>query len=407
MLKKQHFSLLWLLPAFLYVIWYLAFTVAKTGALKSLTFIENMGSFVAMALGVLGLGLILMAASGADPTPQPSTHQARNWFIPFLTLLLSLAALVIFVNPHGRYPWAYYPFTTTSARYQKLKLLSKLDYSPEVIILGSSHAFAIPSSYLEQTLGAKAFNMAVEAGGPMEQLMLTQYMLDHGADAPKLIVAEMVAPSLLTKSWQYSTPLNLLSYVPIDKKWSVLKTIFFDTLSMRSLADSFFLMARFNSKEYMTFQPDGTGIRGQRTAEAYATEVEKQMKNVYQRYLCKSIDAEGKKSIENLVALGEKYKFSLVFYNSPLNIEFFEQSNTDNPLYKKCLGLLESYMKKLAAAHPNVQYVNLTYYEPVTLLREDGFVDVQHPNAQASMLIMDALLPQLQKGLAWANQNRP
>jgi len=402
---KTIIPILWLMPLVVYMGIYLE--QKPLSAIQALNGFSIASENLLLWFGLLLTSVIVLLSpkAGAE-TPETKSQPSLAWLISFALPFVLLVSLVVYVNPHGRYPWRFYPFTTTAAHYQKIELYDQLSQPPQVIVLGSSHTYTISAAYITQSLGKETFNMAVGSAGPMDELILSRYLIKNSTELPRLFIVELVATDLGTSAWQNYMPLNLLPYISLNNAYPIIKSTFLDTLSLHSLIDSLFLLTNRNAKEYITFLPDGTGVRSDRSESFYENNVKKQIPAVLSQNSCAELDAEGQKAIAGLVELAEQNKIGIVFYRSPINAEFFDQANLGKPLYQKCQRVFQEYMQGLVDTHPNVFYMDLQYYEPVSSLREAGYIDAQHLHPGASNLVIDALHPELEKALLWVDEYR-
>ena len=97
---------------------------------------------------------------------------------------------------------------------------------------------------------------------------------------------------------------------------------------------------------------------------------------------------------------------SILFYRSPLNADYLDVGDVDDPLFKKCETLLLKYIKKLKRDYSNVFYRDLTYYEPISSLRWDGFDDAYHLKPIAAQMLVDVLAPDISQAVEWARKER-
>jgi len=351
---------------------------------------------------LLLFGLLILFPRISNSRDNPAERLWKNWCISFLAFFIMILSLVIYINPHGRFPWQYYPFTVASPHYRKMNLFKKSSDAPRVIILGSSHAFTIPADYVSHLMNVRTFNMAVGYAGPVDELMLTRFVLDQGRRIPAIVVVEVVATDLGTFGWR-SAPVRLLPYLPNNLKMEVVDNIFLDTISLQSLSDSVFLLAGFgNTVENITFLPDGTGVRNfSSTKASYKKQVRLQIPRIYKQHNCFSLDEQGMNAYEEMAALSQEYNFGLIFYRSPLNDEYFKKIDETKPSYQKCQSLFAKYMQTLTDQYPNVYYIDLLKYEQIGGLGYAGYIDAQHLRPNASRRLVDTLLPTLQKALIW------
>jgi hypothetical protein len=395
--------LAWLPLFFLYV---LVYSTNNPLSGKNLTVYGDTRESYLLLCCLLILGMIILWPARAETESKNDNGALKYWFLSFFLFFVSMLSVTVFINPHGRFPWNPYPFTTTAAPFQKAAIYEKTEYNPRLIVFGSSRAYTISAEYLTTMTGEPAFNMAVGAAGPVDELVLARYIVENSREVPRLFLVEMAATDLDTIVWQTTMPLNLLPYLPGNGVAPVLDSIFIDTLSLRSLTDSFYLLSYRDAREYISFLTDGTGIRMGDRGRNYQENVNKQIPPVYEENTCTNLDQGGMEAIENLVILSEKNKIGLIFYRSPLNVEFFKHVNLENVQYKQCQLLLDQFMISITDSHPNVFYVDLMRYEPVSLLREKGYIDVQHLLPDASNMVIDALLPAIEDGLTWVRVNR-
>jgi hypothetical protein len=101
-------------------------------------------------LGIALLILILLIFASNRGMDDFSKAKGWGWAAAFGTVLLISLLMAYYANPHGRFPTQRYLFATALARQIKSGLYEKIDYDPQLIILGSSRAFILAPEYIEK-----------------------------------------------------------------------------------------------------------------------------------------------------------------------------------------------------------------------------------------------------------------
>ena len=155
---------------------------------KNLTVYSATREYYLMLGCLLLIGLILVWPNSIENNvPPKDKHLSHYWLISFSIFFCAMLTLAIYVNPHGRFPWNPYPFTTTAAHNQKINIYKKVDYQPEIVVLGSSHVYTVSAEYLSDVTGKSAFNMSVGGAGPVDELALGRYVIDNSTEIPLLL----------------------------------------------------------------------------------------------------------------------------------------------------------------------------------------------------------------------------
>ena len=358
--------------------------------------------------------LLFIVKPAAQPESQlPARPRGWAWSLGFLGIFLSLTAFVSYVNPHGMFPWEFVKSSgaalsslPTQNRSEKIKLFNDLDNPPNILILGSSRAVGIPSARILANTGHDTFNMAVYSGGPLDYLTFGKFVYSQ-KETPNVLVVELIFPSL--RVVETPMPVSMFPYSDSDKKFEMIDNVLHDVISIQSISDTVYQLAyeaRFERPRQEDFLPDGTGIRMDMTEANYQAAFERVRKNLDINHKCVKLDDQGMVRLERLVTLATENKSAIVFYRSPLNAAYLDTEGSRHPDITKCESLFADYIANLLAQHPNLFYLDLTYYEPVTSLRENGFYDVHHLRPNAAQLVVDALTPEIQKAMDWALTER-
>lgn len=107
-------------------------------------------------------------------------------FIAILILIL-LSCLNYIVNPLGKYSSNYFKPLIRTSRSEKTTLLNKIEYKPEIIILGSSRSMKLDPNYIEKRIGVKAFNASVNSAKAEDYYAMLMYILNKTDIKPKAV----------------------------------------------------------------------------------------------------------------------------------------------------------------------------------------------------------------------------
>ena len=380
---------------------------------RTLASLNNFGTMFRQLSLMVSLLLLLGAISGSalksTQVEMESVRAARVWWIGFVTMLLVALGLAIFVNPHARFSGNAFPPVNVGARKIKVDLYAGLQSPPNLVIMGSSRAFTISPSYIQEETGYSAFNMAVESGDAGDYYIQTNYMVKSDT-SPRVLVIEIHQNSFgaVDQTWQIQ-PMALSPYMPWRGAVSLSEESLKDAFGLQSISDS--LYSLFLSEEQrqtwtVNLDPYGMGIRTPITPEEYkklltATITGPTKNNVY----CKRLAADGKEILEAMVALAEKNGIGIVLYESPMNFTFSSATYEENPdAFDNCRNLLNSYLLSLSDSYPNVFFRDLSVYEPISKLREDGYYDAVHLMPNAAEMVVDALIPEIESAMEWSLQ---
>lgn len=354
---------------------------------------------LALSLAVL---FVIIRSNGKSTAP----YSARGWVITCSSITAAFVFLAVYINPEGLFPWNQLPVHVVgAARAAKLNLYGRLKEPPEIVLLGSSRAHMLPASYVRQSFNLPAFNWSVEGGGAVDALTITNFLLAR-QKAPDVLVVE-ITPDLYTGAWQDRTPITMLPYLP-DRQQTLdaFQTEMSNVLSYRMFSEASFTylyIYRLYLNNPGSFQADGTSV-GDAPVVPWpyrdALGVEAPQKKL--ELQCNGPTSDGRAYTERLTRMADQQKFGIVFYISPLNSDFLRKFDLGNPAVENCLGQIDSYMAHLTQTHPNMRYLNLLRYDPISNLRAEGYVDIEHINKLAAERLMDVLLPEISGALQWA-----
>ncbi|MDD2922483.1 MAG: hypothetical protein PHQ36_09360 [Anaerolineales bacterium] len=412
MKSKIGFFLAAYVSLFAYAIY---FWVEYARKLQSLSFNEFTTTFQRYALlgSLLVFALALWEHKRAG-TPHPISADAgsKTWTAVVICLLSATLALSIYVNPHARISAHRFPFVTPSARSIKLDLYQKLNSSPDLAVFGSSRAFTISPAYIQKKLGYKTFNLSVESGKMEDaQTFLNLLLASPSAPHPSVILLELSASDLIrTISVDDGLlPISLVPYMSYSMKARTITSTMRDFWGMQSLSDSVYILANSvlgpSAPRTWSFEQDGVGVRAPTDTKTYNEEMKRVSNYVTIELSCARINKQSAAFLEEIVATAENAHIGMVIYSSPVNNWLYDEAmKRDAEGVSHCKKVLRSYMSSLAASHPNVFFKNLSYYPPVSNMKERGFYDGIHLKPRASELVVDALSSELIAAYQWSQE---
>ena len=366
---------------------------------------------------ILLAGLLLFW--GVSKTEQPqekhSGDSSKYWLFGFLSILVFSVAMVIFANPEGRFPWnKREAYIDIQARTIKPDLYKELTSPPDLIAFGSSVSFTLPADYFEKRWGLTAFNMALNGGGPIDFVNMLDFVISESPDAhpPSIVMVELVSPGLKISN-PTKTPLELIRYMYSANDMAAVAGATIDhSIRITGLIDSVFTLAIIDQNRWLSqieFFPDGTGVRRKSATETDQNYLNAVKRNVGLANLllsCDGLDPLGKDAIERLVKLGREHQFSIVFYRTPVNADFYAVSKYKPSRYSQCRKLLDTYMQSVTQQNPNVFFKDLSRYKMIATGGKENYIDTHHLTPEGNVLVMEALHKQIESAIVWAQANR-
>lgn len=347
----------------------------------------------------------------------PSSKSLYIGLSGFVTVLLIALFLAMYANPHARFTNQKFLATVPTARGIKISLYEKINYTPSIVIMGDSRAFGLSPHYIEQVNGYKTFNFSVEGGKTIDYLWQLEYILNQNISSPQVLIINIGSPNLssglstpyesqITFSFQ---PLSIVPYISPYPKIEVVLAYLEDIVSMQSVIDAWYLITHPHltpDLQTWKFEDDGYGQRREVTPEEYQTLLNIDLTTIKNSrgsggFACTEITESNQEWIKELISKAEKNNIAIIFYQSPVNGTVLEVLIKDEQ-FNQCQTLLTNFMEYLKNEYPNVQYVDLIDYEPITSLRESGFYDARHLRPDTSMTVMNILIPNIAPAIQWS-----
>ncbi len=143
--------------------------------------------------------------------PEPSAQDGpfvRSFLATLLALLAGVAALVVTVDPVGRFGTGLLPPAVSADRDQKAALLRALPAPPRTVILGSSRSKTLAPACVAALGSGPAFNFAVNGAATQDLVAIGRYLRARAPGAATTLLVG-VEPELLQPSAGPHRPLTL------------------------------------------------------------------------------------------------------------------------------------------------------------------------------------------------------
>lgn len=358
----------------------------------------------------LGLGLLILFLGFTNASLKPTNAKGTlpllllGWGVP----LLFCIGFILYTNPNGVFPWgSASSYIYINARTIKTRIYLAEKQPAEILVLGSSRAFSIPSKKLQDIYGLNAFNMSVEAGGVIDFLSLTNFVLAHQDTPPKLLLVEFSHISLRIDAWE-TGPMILWPYMPgetgVLPAWNGIKSPF----SFTSLTDSVYTQFLYpRQPPSYVFLARGNKNTEPLSQSLYHENIEKDLEQIRGSFQCRSLSKEGQEKAQNFIQLAQKEKIAVIFYTSPLNSDFTKRylAQYGNE-FERCKRLFNQYAKNLAKNQENIFFVDLLQTKRISDLKNKGFIDTWHLTSYGAEKVLEALEPSIHSALEWVKQAR-
>lgn len=369
-------------------------------------------------LGIVLLVLLMLVLDSNWSMPNLSKSASPVWSISFGAILVIAFLMAYYANPHDRFSGQRYLFLDIRARNIKTALYEKLDYNPQIVILGSSRAFTFPPEYIYQKTGYRTFNFSVEGATLFDYFWQLKYILSkrtQSQQSPQALIVDIAAympsglntPKVAQKNYSLQ-PLTTLPYLTLRQQKEVLFEYGEDILSTQSVSDSLYLITHpFLTPEVqaITFQADGFGIRKPITHEDYLNILRSDL-NDYKYTgagnFCTELDSQGVELLQQLISTAKQNHIGVVLYQSPLNGTVLQKLILKDPRFDQCQKLWADLMNQVKSTNPNVWVIDLVNYQPITNMKEEGFYDTMHIKESTAQAVIDQLVPSIQAAVQWS-----
>lgn len=346
----------------------------------------------AVLLAVLAWTARMLGTSQSTEDAVTGKNTMLSYFvIGLLISMIGIASFNIIIDPWDLYGMKVFPSRVNPARRVKLEQYLALTKSPELIVTGSSAAFAIDPSYIEETLGLDAFNWAFNAGEPPEIAVLLKYIALKTDTLPEVVVLQLKNNGKF-ESLYNQVPIQMLPYLPPLPLVEQIGTRFSELFSIHQLTDSIYTYRAVTIMELESMQKyyyleDGKRYYDDLSFSEQAMEVQ-----LYRTSNCKEVPQAMVKGLDDIIAIIDENNSSLIIYISPFFPGAYEEYLADNADFQYCNQVIVDHMASLAESHENVFFKNYTFIADVNgIADETGFMDAVHITPENANLLIDAM----------------
>lgn len=358
-------------------------------------------------LSLTSLVLLISSSSVREPV---AGGPIFAWKTALAAVLLMVASCFLLANPYGTLPWMQRSaYIGLKFRTTKLDLYKAQETTPEILIFGSSRAFSIDPTTLESILNKKAFNFSVEGGSPVDFLAFYNYYQQHTNSAgPSLVLIELVSPRVGVNVWEQSIPIEMTPYLPPALALKHIEKLIANSININSIADALYITfyPPDEQKNWLLLKDGHMEPQIPDREAAFQAGASKAKATITRISQCDSLDKDGITAVRQLVEITRHSNTAIVFYRSPLSIDFYNSVDTNTDLFIKCQTLFDEFMDSLQKNNPHVYFTDLSRYNSISDQGLNVFIDYQHLAPNGADMVIQALVPQLKEALQWASKNR-
>lgn len=177
------------------------------------------------------------------------------------SLLLFIFALAIIVDPHNDFGTNLFKPLVMTNRTEKLKTLSQMPSSPQILILGSSRVYSMDPDLIKKITGKSAYNSSVSYARPEDHWAMINYIISDLKIKPELIIVGLNLGELNNDDTEPQTinNKNLVKYLnadPLIKFKNIIRS-FKDSINPKYIRDIAVSILKLN------VLPDRTGLQTQ------------------------------------------------------------------------------------------------------------------------------------------------
>ncbi|MBC7812564.1 MAG: hypothetical protein H7175_15525, partial [Burkholderiales bacterium] len=313
----------------------------------------------------LVLGSIWLRKRGPTLEVKPAV---RLWLIGFFASMLIVGSFIVYINPRDIYPTRFFPDRAPPSRHYKTELYPQLDYAPDIVVFGSSRAWALNDEHMQAALGLRLFNAAVSSGSILEDITFARFMEATAATTtpfPDVLLVEVTPGEVRDISQQSSTwPPTIFPYMDRDMLADALHRRITAVVSIARFSESFLIIRRSTDtdRDGYTILPDGSASRPLASASELNALIDTRIDINRNVRWCDAVDPGFSNSIDTIIETADAHHSAVIFYFSPRDPRFFEETMTQNPTYQGCADAYSAYLDSLSQTHDNVFFVD--YIDP-------------------------------------------
>ncbi len=337
-----------------------------------------------------------------------------KFFIGFLlTVIIGIGlimAINYIINPKSEFKTTFFQPLVRSARTQKVELLRDLNYSPQIVILGSSHVLNLDPELIQNLTNKRAFNAAVYFANTEELLAFVLYMkedlgflpeeiwvgldIDSFHDNRKLDSRLLAEKRLYSKIKHTVLPPTFISLVS-----SLSPSYIFDDLRVVYYTFNGYPEQKINiTKKGVLVRYDMDALKASGEFNIDKRINETMMDSFKNRFSgMGKLDEKRKEYFEKFLSVCKENDIELKIFITPLH-KTLEEYFTENSKYQELLEDTRVYLSKLQKKYP---FYWVDYSEVSSFFgAEDGFIDGDHVDEHnADLIVRELLSIDLKKGI--------
>jgi hypothetical protein len=371
-------------------------------------FINFSGRFFLLIAAGLFATLVLSPTKGGIEVKRFSS---QVWLNGTLSILGTVIVSALIFNPIGTFPWNTNNITSLNYRFEKPYLYNQLNSVPDMIFLGTSISLRVPAQKYAQKFSLTGFNFSVLGATSIDYFTLTNLIVSKSTPdkKPAVIVTEVLSPSLsplhVGIPYYQQYPINYVEYMPLMPAVETISTHFDRNFSLSSFFSiifvEYFTWTKRWTRPFSIFRPDGSTLAGSNTIN-YKNNLATVSKKLNILLQCDELNSQGKDAISRMVALGKQQHISMVFYRSPINDDFYKVIKKKPRVYEPCKKKFNQFMQQTQIENPNVFYVELSHYAPISSGGQALYKDSHHLNSVGTERILKVLTPTIQKAIEYS-----
>lgn len=326
------------------------------------------------------------------------------WFLGIFAALGIISGTSIYVDPRNMYGTTYYAPFVVPGREEKLSYYAALENTPDVVVMGSSRAFALSPAQITAETGYSAFNMSLASGRINDVWIYSQYMLtQHNNRLPRVIILEIDFPIPVDNDYTASySPLSLFPFMDSETRRKALQYRLDGLLDVDQFAESLYSL-RF-TRAYGSFagnyqvQPDGWTTTRDYTEQELAANLVRDI-DMIPSSCWQSPRPEGERLLRDYITLAHTHGSTVLLLRMPYQPTYYSTMRERMPNFDTCENIQREFFASLASEYDNVLVAD--YHTPESFPGIDtveGFYDRYHlTNLNASILI-EQLLGTIRQG---------
>jgi hypothetical protein len=375
----------------------------------------DFNAFAEKVVTLIGMSLLIILTMGPPGQGETNRSTAKVWLSGGFAVLGITTITIMIANPLGAFPWNTDNHAgAMNARVDKIPLYKQLTSMPDVVFLGTSVSFPLPAQEYAQRFSLSGFNFSLDGATPVDYITIMNLILSDATtdNRPKIIITEILAPNLASEhggtKFYNALPLEGVAYAPFPFSLRIVSSHFIEVFDLASFSSAIFVkyFAWQGERPTIYFGVDGTSLypsEGPKTGYDQARFV-RTSSLLHEFLFCTELDNQGKDLISRMAALSKKHGLKLIFYRPPINDDFYKLTD-DNPAtykrksYKRCANKLEQFMQAIQSEYPNVLYVDLSHYPPISSGGRALYLDADHFTAQGMDRLLEVLTPIIKEHL--------